>query len=77
MRSLAISAFKARALELVGKVADDREGIIITKRGKPLAQVLPYQPAGEVPVAGRLAEALIFERDIVSPLGAESWEAAR
>lgn len=77
MRSLAISAFKARALELVGKVADDREGLIITKRGKPLAQVLPYQPAGEVPLPGRLAEALVFEKDIVSPLGAESWEASR
>jgi prevent-host-death family protein len=77
MRSLAISAFKARALELVGKVADDREGLIITKRGRPLAQVLPYQPVGEVPVPGRLAEALVFEKDIVSPLGAEPWEAAR
>jgi len=77
MQSLAISAFRARALELVGKVADTREGIIITRRGKPLARVLPYQPPGEVPVSGRLAEALVFEKDIVSPLGAASWEAAR
>ncbi|MCX6545170.1 MAG: type II toxin-antitoxin system Phd/YefM family antitoxin [Acidobacteria bacterium] len=77
MRSLAISAFKAHALELVGKVASTREGIVVTKRGKPLAQVLPYQPSGDAPVAGRLAEALVFERDIVSPLRAESWEAAR
>ena len=76
MRSLAISAFKAHALELVGRVASTREGIIVTKRGKPLAQVLPYQRAGEVPVPGRLAEALVFEKDIVSPLGAESWEVA-
>jgi prevent-host-death family protein len=77
MRSLAISAFKARALELVGKVANTREGLIITKRGKPLARVLPYQAPGEVPVAGRLAEALVFEKDIVGPTGAAPWEAAR
>ena len=77
MRSFAISAFKARALELVGTVADTREGLIITRRGKPLAQVLPYQPDGEVPVSGRLAEALVFETDIVSPLGKAPWEAAR
>ena len=77
MKTIAISSFKAHALQAIGRVASTREGLVITKRGKPLAQVIPCQPASNTPVPGKLAQALIFEKDIVSPLGAEMWEASR
>ncbi len=77
MTTLTISTFKAHALEVVGKVASSHESIVITKRGKPIARVVPYQEADAKPVPGRLASALVFEKDIVSPLGVEAWEAAR
>ena len=77
MKTMAISMFKAHALQAVGRVASSREGIVITKRGKPLAQVVPYQPVSASPTSGKLAAALVFEKDIVSPLGAEMWEASR
>lgn len=77
MTSMAISVFKAHALEAVGRVARSREGIIITKRGKPVAQVVPYQPPAGTVTPGRLRDSLVFEKDIVSPLGAEMWEAGR
>jgi prevent-host-death family protein len=72
-----ISEFKARALDTIGRVAKNRESIIITKRGKPLARVVPYVPSSSAPVPGKLSSALVFEKDIVSPLGAELWEANR
>ena len=77
MKSMAISVFKAQALQAVGRVASSRESIVITKRGKPLAQVVPYIPVSTAAVPGKLAEALVFEKDIVSPLGAEMLEASR
>lgn len=77
MTTMAISVFKANALQVVGRVARSREGIIITKRGKPVAQVVPYQPAVETLTPGRLSAALVFEKDIVAPPGAGMWEAAR
>ena len=77
MISMAISVFKAHALEAVGRVARSREGIVITKRGKPVAQVVPYNPPSVTVTPGRLREALVFEKDIVAPIGAEVWEAAR
>ena len=77
MKTMAVSLFKAHALQAVGRVARLQERILITKRGKPLAQVVPYQPASRKPVPGRLSEALVFEKDIVSPLGSELWEAGR
>jgi len=77
MKTMAISVFKAHALQAVGRVASSRECILITKRGKPLAQVVPCQPVSKTPISGKLAKALVFEKDIVSPLGAEMWEANR
>ena len=47
----------------------------MTKRGKPLAEVVPYTEAK--PTAGHLAETLVLEKDIASPLGEEVWDACR
>ena len=77
MTSMAISVFKAHALEVVGRVASSKERIIITKRGKPVAQVAPYQALVKTLIPGKLSETLVFEKDIVSPLGTGMWEAAR
>jgi prevent-host-death family protein len=77
MKAMAVSAFKAHALQAVDRVAKTRESLVVTKRGKALVRVVPYQPISSAPVSGKLAEALVFEKDIVSPLGAELWEASR
>lgn len=77
MTSMAISVFKAHALRAVGRVASSREGIVITKRGKPVAKVVPYQPPTAALAPGKLSETLVFEKDIVSPLDARMWEATR
>ena len=75
MKTMAITDFKSHALQVLGQVAKTKEHVIVTKRGKPLAEVIPFSE--KMPVAGRLSEALVFEDDIVSPLGHEMWDAAR
>ena len=77
MTTMAISVFKAHALQTVGRVASLREGIIITKRGKPVVRVVPYESQVSTLTPGKLAAALVFETDIVAPLGAKIWDAAR
>ena len=77
MTSMAISVFKAHALQAVGQVASSKMGIVITKRGKPVAQVVPYQSTAATLSPGKLSAALVFEKDIVSPLGVEMWESTR
>lgn len=77
MTRMAISDFKAHALQAVGQVARSKEGIVITKRGKPVAQVLPYQTPTASLKPGKLAAALVYEKDIVSPLGEGIWEASK
>lgn len=77
MKTMAISAFKAHALQAMDRVAKSREGLIVTKRGKPLVRVVPFQPIAAVAAPGRLSKALVFEKDIVSPLEPGTWEANR
>ena len=76
MKSMAISEFKAHALRVLDEVARSRESVLVTKRGKPLVRVVPLDEQEESR-PGKLADALVFEGDIVSPLGEEMWEACQ
>lgn len=75
MKTLAITDFKAHALQILGQVAKTKESVVITKRGKPLAEVIPFSVSKPAP--GKLSEALVFEEDIVSPLGEGVWDACK
>lgn len=77
MKTMAISEFKAHALKVLNEVSKSQETIIITKRGKPLAQVVPYRKSEMKPAPGKLAEAFVFEKDIITPLGEGLWEAGQ
>jgi len=77
MKAMGISKFKSQALKILDQVSKTREIIVITKRGKPLAQIMPYCTPDDAPRPGRLSDALVFEKDIVSPLGEELWDACK
>ena len=75
MKTLAITDFKAHALQILGQVAKTKEPVLVTKRGKPLAEVVPFST--RKPAPGKLSEALVFEEDIVSPPGEGDWNACK
>ncbi|MBU3916295.1 type II toxin-antitoxin system Phd/YefM family antitoxin, partial [bacterium] len=56
------------------QLAQDHETIIITKRGKPLARIVPYEEEEYLAIPGQLADTLVFEEDIITPLGEDMWE---
>lgn len=74
MKTMAISKFKAHALKILNEVAKSQETIVITKRGKPIAQVVPHRKPEMKPTPGKLADTFVFEKDIITPLGEELWE---
>jgi prevent-host-death family protein len=74
MASMGAGEFKVKCLKLLDEVAANREPLVITKFGKPVARVLPMPPA--VKLRGALSGSVLFEGDIVSPLENE-WEAAQ
>ena len=77
MEVMGISKFKSQALKILDQVSKTREIIVITRRGKPLAQIVPYNTPDAAPSPGRLSDAFVFEKDIVSPLGEEIWDACK
>jgi prevent-host-death family protein len=66
-RSIAAGQFKAGCLALLDEVASTGETLIVTKRGRPVAQITPVAaPKG-------LAGSITREGDLISPLG-DTWE---
>ena len=77
MKAMSISEFKTHSLQVLGRVARTKETVVVTKRGKPLVEVIPFRHNDESPAPGRLSETLVFEKDIVSPLGDSIWSACK
>ena len=66
--------FKARCLELMDRVAENREEYVITKRGKPVAKLVPVEPESKRDLFGYMKGTGMIIGDIISPLDVE-WEA--
>jgi prevent-host-death family protein len=74
MPAIPAGEFKAKCLQLLDEVAASREPLVITKYGKPVAQLVPMPPATKL--RGALEGTILFEKDIISPLE-NDWEAAQ
>jgi len=77
MKTMAISEFKARALQVLDNVSKTKESVVVTRRGRPLAEVVPFRGAKDKPAPGKLAPTLVFEKDILSPLGVSDWSVCK
>ncbi len=68
--------FKAKCLKLVDDVARNREAIIVTKHGKPVAKVVPIEPEAEPTRTGFgcMAGTIKITGDIITPIE-EEWSA--
>ncbi len=72
LRYLPAGQFKAKCLAILDQVALTGEEIVVTKRGKPVAKVVPIEPAKPTSLIG----SVLREEDIVTPIG-EEWHADR
>ena len=59
-RCVAASEFKANCLRLMDEVARERRPIIITKRGKPVAKLVPFEPPETTDVKRVVSEMLAY-----------------
>lgn len=78
MKSVPVTEFKARCLSLLEDVARTGEPLLVTKRGKALARVLPDNIGDARSPQETLAGTVAIVGDVVSPaVPAESWAATR
>ncbi len=47
MKRVAAGTFKARCLAIMDEVQANRETVLITKRGKPVAKLVPAEASGD------------------------------
>jgi prevent-host-death family protein len=77
MKTMAAGKFKAQCLKVMDRVNATREPVIITKKGRPVAKLVPVDPPGE-DIFGCLAGIIEIVGDIESPVEPpEAWEALR
>jgi prevent-host-death family protein len=74
-KTMSAAEFKARCLEVLDQVAERRQPVVVTKRGKPVAQVVPVVDKPKRLVGAMKGQIRILG-DIVSPLNVE-WEATK
>jgi prevent-host-death family protein len=77
MKTMRAGEFKTRCLNLMDQVQKTREPLVITKRGKPVAKLVPADKPGN-DIFGCLKGEIKIVGDIESPLvPPEDWEALR
>ena len=75
-KTMAAADFKAKCLRVMDRVRNTREPVVITKKGKPVAKLVPVETA-ERDVFGCLASEMEIAGDVLRSVDrAEDWESA-
>lgn len=72
LRRVSAANFKADCLRLLDEVAQRRSPIIVTKRGKPVAKLVPFDNSPIDPF-GCMAGTAKICGDIISPIADLQW----
>ncbi len=73
MKTMAAGAFKVHCLKVMDEVQSKRQAVLITKRGKPVAKLVPVEK-GKDDIFGFLKGKVKVVGDVVSPaLTPEEW----
>lgn len=72
MDRIPAAQFKANCLRLMDEVAQSRTPIVITKRGKPVAKLVPVDDK-PIDLFGYMAGTITIVGDIISPIDDVEW----
>jgi len=74
-RIIKASEFKAKCLAIMDEVERTGQGVVITKKGKPIAELVPHR-ARRKNARGIMKDRLLVIGDIIAPIDVE-WDALR
>ena len=77
MQTIQASEFKAKCLALMNEVARTGETIVVTKNGKPIAELRPHRPPRARSLIGINKGQIEILGDIVSPVAKGLWKALK
>jgi len=73
MRVMKAGEFKAKCLTVMDEVAETGAPVVITKRGRPVAQLCPVRPKPKS-IVGAMKGRIKILGDIISPIDV-TWDA--
>lgn len=74
MQLIQAAEFKAKCLALMDTVASTGETWVVTKNGRPVAELRPYS-GGRIPSPFGLHPTLEIPGDVIAPLEEDLWKA--
>lgn len=78
METINASDFKARCLAILDRVQSTGERVVILKRGRPVAELVPASKAKKEYPQSELRGTVTFVGDVIGPvLPEEAWESLR
>ena len=75
-KQIKASEFKAKCLALIDEVATTGESVVVTKNGKPMAELVPHRTAKKKSPFGIWKGKVKIVGDIISPIDVE-WDAMK
>lgn len=76
MKQLAVSKLKVHCLAVVEEVNRTGQPVLVTRFGKPVAEIIPARPQPKESWLGSVRDEMEIVGNIVGPLGAfEDWNA--
>ncbi len=73
-KTVAAAKAKAHLLELLTEVDHDQAEVVITRRGKPVAKLVPYREVNQPDIAGCMKGTFEITGDVIGP-EPDVWEA--
>ena len=70
-KTIPAGQFKAKCLVLLDEVAQTGQPVVVTKHGKPVAQVVPVKSSRTA--AKPLKGSILYQKDLVGPI-LEPWD---
>ena len=77
VETIQASEFKAKCLALMDEVARTGRTIVVTKNGRPVAELRPHRPPRAKSLIGLHKGQTKIRGDIVSPTGTGLWKALK
>lgn len=72
VRSIPAAEFESHCLSLIDEVADTGRALVVTKRGRPVARVVPVEDNVRASLLGSVLE----QHDLLAPID-DPWDAVR
>jgi len=73
-RTIQAGQFKAKCLKIMDEVEIKKLTVIITKRHKPIAQLVPIEKSKNQLLFGKMKGTVNIKGDLLQPIG-EDWDA--